>query len=202
MARKGQQRLFPCCFAWAQLHLSTFAVQVRLHQPPAQEKRLCCKVVGETGVDVNIEMAVGAWVACDSIDQALTCHSTADALVFAVNRTACSTTSGFRVPGERVTALASTLVTWAAVNFSSDRRVATRTSRLLRSKLRFWGCLTTQDRRVDREETTFVASVSYHLADVASVALLGSKLTGQISSVGRNSLRPNFRPPLFRSGCI
>ena len=73
-----------------------------LHQPPAQEKK--------GWLDVSIEVAVGTWVACDSVDQALTCrwvlacHSPADALVLAGNKTV-SITGVSCVPSETVTAL-------------------------------------------------------------------------------------------------
>ena len=45
-------------------------LQVRLHQPPADEKKLA----GNTEVDVGIEVAVGTLVACNSVYQALTCR--------------------------------------------------------------------------------------------------------------------------------
>ena len=47
------------------------------------------RLAGDTDVDVSVEMAVATWVACD-VDQALTCRSTVDALVLAVNKTAPS----------------------------------------------------------------------------------------------------------------
>ena len=56
-------------------------------------------MTGDTDVDAGVEMAVGTLVACDSVDQALTCrwvlacHSPADALVLAGNKTASSITS-------------------------------------------------------------------------------------------------------------
>ena len=58
-------------------------LQVRLHQPPAREKELA-------GGTIGLEMAVGTLVAFDGVDQAQTCHSSADALVLAVNKTASS----------------------------------------------------------------------------------------------------------------
>ena len=138
-----------------------------------QEKKK--RLTGGTDVDATIEVAVGTWVTCNSFDQALTCHPTADPLMLAVNKTATSITSVSSVPSETVTALASTLGTTAAAKFSQDRQVATRTSRLDR------GCVVAgpddPDRRIDCEEATFVASVSYHLADVATGVLLASKLT-------------------------
>ena len=67
-------------------------LQVRLNQPLTQEHRLCCRLAGDTDVDV-IEVAVGTWVACGSFDQDLTCHLTVDALVLAVKKTASSITN-------------------------------------------------------------------------------------------------------------
>ena len=68
-----------------------FGLQVRLHQPPAEEKK---RLAGDTDVYVGIDVADGTVVACDSVHQALTlslgiaCHSPVDALVHANNKTA------------------------------------------------------------------------------------------------------------------
>ena len=83
-------------------HCASFpalGLQVRLHDPPTQEKRLCCTLAGDTDVDVSIVVAVGTLVACNSVAQALTfqwalaCRSPADALVLAANKTASGITN-------------------------------------------------------------------------------------------------------------
>ena len=43
---------------------------------------------GDTDVPIGNEVAVGTLVACDSANQALTCHSTSDPFVLAANRAA------------------------------------------------------------------------------------------------------------------
>ena len=50
------------------------------------------RLAGDTGVDVGIKMAVGAWVACSSFGRALTFHLTVDSLLLAANKTASSIT--------------------------------------------------------------------------------------------------------------
>ena len=95
--------------------------------------------------------------------------------------------------GETVKALVSTLGTRAAVSFSSDRRVVTRTSRLLRPRLRVSCVFSRPDapgRHVDCDEATGAENVSYHLADVASDVWLESELTEQNSSIGRGCFFP------------
>ena len=90
---------------------------------------------GDTNVDIGIVMPVGALVACDSAKQVRTCQSTSDPLVLAANSTAFSIASVSWVPGETMTAHASTLGTRAAVNFSSVHRAATRKSRHWKGRL-------------------------------------------------------------------
>ena len=75
-------------------------LQVRRHPASHPGKTLCCGLAGMC-VDVSIEVAVGTLVACDTVNQALTCHwgvacrSPADVLVLAVNKTGSSITSVF-----------------------------------------------------------------------------------------------------------
>ena len=70
----------------------------------ASTKRLYCptrsargnlkiRLAGDTNVKVSIAVAVNTWVACDGVDR--TCHSTVDALVLALNKTAPSTADVF-----------------------------------------------------------------------------------------------------------
>ena len=69
-------------------------LQVCLCQPPGKPR-----LAGDTDVDASIEMAVGTLVACDSVDQALTClwalacQSPTDALMLAANNPAFSIAS-------------------------------------------------------------------------------------------------------------
>ena len=87
--------VFACLSAFAVGH-DAFAVfpvlglQVQLHHPPRSRKT---GLAGDTDVAVGIEVAIGIVVAFDSVDQALTGHSTWDSLVLAANMSAFSTTS-------------------------------------------------------------------------------------------------------------
>ena len=138
---------------------------------PLGKKRLA----GDTYVDVSIEIAVGTLVACDSVDQALTCrcalacHSPADALVPAANKTASS-----------ITGVSSTKRHNDGPHF--DTRRSGRDLVLDRPE--------DPDRRVDGDKATLVANVSYHLAGVASAVLLESELTEDSSSTGHGRFFP------------
>ena len=171
-------------------------LQVQLHQPPAQENQAdWC-----TDVDVGIEIAVRTLVARDSVKQALicrwtlTCHSPANALVFAANKTASSITDVSRVPGETVTARASTLRTKAAVNFFFVRRSTPESPGpfgrgCVSEGLENWG-RRPEAASVGCVDATLVPKVSYHLAVVALVVLLDSELSEKSSPIGHGRLFP------------
>ena len=131
-------------------------------------------------------MAVGAWVACSSFGRALTGYLTADSLVLAANKTASSITGVSRETSEAIPAHASSTRNEGSGEFlfrASGRHpnirvpvvetlflrgLNTRTDGLSVTKLLFHAL---------SDEATLDANVAYHLALVASDALLDLELS-------------------------
>ena len=232
LTKKGQQRLFPCFFASAQLRLSAFAVgrnvelvpltqkecipdrfpalglQLRRHQPPTQEKRLCCRLAVDTDVDVSFWVAVGTLVACDSFDQVLTCHcalacrSPQDAPVLAVNKTSSSITNVSWGTGATVTAFVSTFGGRSTNIVSSDLLVASWKFRPLWWKLRFWEVWGPGPKgRLWRGyacRTCLVPSGRRCVGCATRITATKANIVDRAWLFPANSLRADFdRPPLF-----
>ena len=134
--------------------------------------------------------AVGSLVACNNAGHALTCHSNSDSLVLAANRhcpSASRASLGQQAKQRRPTLLH--MGTRGSVDFSSALSGPPPVW-ILSDQALFLRGLTSSDRWGDCVAATRVSNASYHLAVIASSALLDSKLSEQSSSIGQDRFFP------------
>ena len=163
--------------------LPVLGLQVRLRQPSAQENM---GLAGDTDVDASIEMAVGTLVACDSVDQALTClwalacRSPVDGVVLAVGRLLSFQRNS---DGPR----------FCTRSEGSGKFLFRASGRHPNISVPFVSELDLSDRRVDCATATRVSIASYHLAVVASDVLLDSE--NSQSTAHRSGTAVSFSSP-------
>ena len=167
---------------WTTLMLLPGVSCARLANAPAPASRSRKQGGLVTRTSTSVSRAVGSLVACDSACHVLTCHSNADSLVLAANNIVLSIASISRRSSD-----GPRFHIWHTGSSEFLFRASGRHPNvwILSVEALFLSGIGNSDRWVDSDAVTRVSNASYHLAIVASGALLDSELSEKSSSMGQ-----------------